>query len=814
MLKKVIVSACVVLFYLTANASAVLSDTTDDGTGIISAHGQNLPSEGMAKAFDNIITNPNKWLDFSPSYSWIQYQYASSKRSVVTEYTLRSANDFEQRDPKNWNILGSNDGGASWVTLDTRTGELFTARYQKRSFSFTNSTAYNIYRLEITLVRGGSPTPDSVQLAEIEFIGTPPEPPVPPAKATSPNPADSAAGVSITATLSWTAGSGAKSHDVYFGTVLNDVNNAERLLGDLNGNGIVDKNDMLLLAEYWLLNPAGTEPYAGVDDDNIVDFFDYALFSQDWMKSANPVFKGNQDANSFNPGTLALNTTYYWRIDEVNGPNTITGDVWSFTTQSGKAFSPSPVSGVSNVDANATLSWSAGPGATSHNVYFGTTSPGTFQTNKTGTTYNPGTLANSTTYYWRIDEVGGSGTITGDVWSFTTAGAPGDSDSLVGKIMCGYQGWFACPGDNSGRGGWVHWSSNSAYFDYTRLKIEMWPDTTEYARKYEATGFASGNNHYYVFSSYDSNTTMVHFRWMQEYGIDGVFVQRFGSDLPSKSFLNTILSNVKVAANTYGRKYAVMYDFTNYNPATLINDIKNDWTELENVYGISNDPQDNAYIKHNGKPVIAIYGIGWFGNYADMGRVATLIQWFKDKGFTILIGVNNDWRTNPDTNYQLCVSKADIIMPWNVGRYDNIPGGKIDVGPYCTSNWVPDLNWCNTNNKDYSVCIFPGFSWNNWNGDGYNLIPRQGGQFLWDQVYLAKSNGAEMIYVAMFDEVDESTAIFKVSNNPPPPSGNTRFLTLDADGYPLPTDEYLWLVGQATRGLRGEIPVNPTRPAR
>jgi hypothetical protein len=136
-LKKVVIFAFAVLFYLSANASAVLSDTTDDGTGTISARGENLPSEGMAKAFDN--STATKWLDFTTTTSWIQYQYASSKQSVVTEYTLTSANDFQERDPTNFNLQGSNNGGASWVTLDTRTGVLFTARFQKLSFSFTNS---------------------------------------------------------------------------------------------------------------------------------------------------------------------------------------------------------------------------------------------------------------------------------------------------------------------------------------------------------------------------------------------------------------------------------------------------------------------------------------------------------------------------------------------------------------------------------------------------------------------------------------------------------------------------------------------------
>ena len=70
--------------------------------------------------------------------------------------------------------------------------------------------------------------------------------------------------------------------------------------------------------------------------------------------------------------------------------------------------------------ANADLNWTAGSGATSHDVYFGTTSPGTFQGNQAGTTFDPGVLANNTTYFWRIDEVNAGGTTTGNVWSFTT----------------------------------------------------------------------------------------------------------------------------------------------------------------------------------------------------------------------------------------------------------------------------------------------------------------------------------------------------------------------------------------------------------
>ena len=86
----------------------------------------------------------------------------------------------------------------------------------------------------------------------------------------------------------------------------------------------------------------------------------------------------------------------------------------------GQASSPSPAIGATGVSITTTLSWTADPNATLHDVYFGTVSPGTFQNSQTGTTFNPGTLASSTTYYWRIDEKNAGGTTTGTVWSFTT----------------------------------------------------------------------------------------------------------------------------------------------------------------------------------------------------------------------------------------------------------------------------------------------------------------------------------------------------------------------------------------------------------
>jgi hypothetical protein len=231
---------------------------------------------------------------------------------------------------------------------------------------------------------------------------------LPQTKATKPSPKNDANNVSTLADLSWTGLPGATSHDVYFGTNLNDVNSAHRLLGDLNGNGTVDWNDISRLTEYWLLDPIGSDPYAGVDDDNIVDFFDYALLSQDWKNRANPVFKGNQDANSFDPGTLTEATVYYWRIDEVNSSDTITGDLWKFTTVGFATIKKGPYLIYPKINTQMTVLWQVDVTSTC-NIAWGTDtsySLGSTNTTEYGTDhqhkYNITGLTPGTKYYYRV----------------------------------------------------------------------------------------------------------------------------------------------------------------------------------------------------------------------------------------------------------------------------------------------------------------------------------------------------------------------------------------------------------------------------
>ena len=195
-------------------------------------------------------------------------------------------------------------------------------------------------------------------------------------KATKPNPPDGAIHPETWASLSWTPGGYAVSHDVYFGESFDDVN-------------------------------AGT----------------------------GGTFQGNQGTTYFMagfpgylyPDGLVPGTTYYWRIDEVNelNPNSPwKGDVWSFTVPSRTAYSPNPPDGARFVSLNTVLSWTAGFDAKLHTLFFGDNfedvSSATNGMSVGTLTYNPGILEYDKTYYWRIDEFDGTVTHKGNTWSFRT----------------------------------------------------------------------------------------------------------------------------------------------------------------------------------------------------------------------------------------------------------------------------------------------------------------------------------------------------------------------------------------------------------
>jgi hypothetical protein len=180
----------------------------------------------------------------------------------------------------------------------------------------------------------------------------------------------------------------------------------------------------------------------------------------------------------------------------------------------------------------------------------------------------------------------------------------------------------------------------------------------------------------------------------------------------------------------------------------------------------------------------------------------------KKDGCSVLLGVPAYWRelsrdAVADPELHEVLQLADVLSPWTVGRYADLPG----VEHHATDVLIPDLAWCAARKIDYLPVVFPGFSWHNLQGAQLNQIPRQKGRFLWSQFVAAKSAGAEMIYVAMFDEVDEATAIFKCTNDVPVNEG-AAFLGYEG----LPSDYYLRLTGEGGRLLRGDRAISAAPP--
>jgi hypothetical protein len=387
-----------------------------------------------------------------------------------------------------------------------------------------------------------------------------------------------------------------------------------------------------------------------------------------------------------------------------------------------------------------------------------------------------------------------------------------DVSTLTGKVMCGYQGWHTAEGDGLGRG-WHHWGQGGK-FEPGFCKFDLWPDMSEldpderYPTKFRhADGRVAE-----VYSSFNKKTVLRHFQWMRDYGLDGVFAQRFVGEVSGAAGLrhfNTVLAHCREGANRYGRTYAVMYDLSGMKEGG-VDRVKDDWKLLVDRMRIA---RDKAYLHHGGKPVVAVWGIGFNdGRKYTLADCGEIVKFLKDDpqygGNTVMLGVPTYWRTLNhdavrDPALHEVIVAADIVSPWTVGRYRSLS----QAAQYFQKTAMPDLAWCQERGKDYLPVVFPGFSWHNMKRQSpLNQIPRQGGKFLWAQYASAQKSGCTMVYQAMFDEVDEGTAIYKCSNDPP--VGESKFLTYEG----LPKDHYLKLVGAATKMISGKTPLSEKIP--
>jgi len=396
-----------------------------------------------------------------------------------------------------------------------------------------------------------------------------------------------------------------------------------------------------------------------------------------------------------------------------------------------------------------------------------------------------------------------------------------------GRVMCGYQGWFRAEGDGSGEG-WTHYSSERGELSAATLHPDFWPDIAEYEKTYPTGLTNQDGTTARVFSSWDQSTTDLHFKWMQQYSIDGVFVQRFFSGLRTpedRKKSRVVLEHAMAASQKYGRAFAVMYDLSGlHDQGEDCSAIIQDWKELVDELKTTSQPTNN-YLYHRGKPLVVIWGLGFPDrgyNIRDIG-IDKVIDFLKHDpqygGCSVMLGVPTYFRelkidTNPDPYLHQLIESADIVMPWMVQRFTPLVH-QFDAARY-KEEVKADIAWCAERHVDYVPCVYPGFSWYNMHGHGQgdnsmiyplNQTPREKGRFYWQLISEAVDAKAKMLYVAMFDEMDEGTAIFKCSNHPP-----AGVKLCDYEG--VPTDHYLWLTGEAGKMLRGEIPFTTQMPAR
>lgn len=358
-----------------------------------------------------------------------------------------------------------------------------------------------------------------------------------------------------------------------------------------------------------------------------------------------------------------------------------------------------------------------------------------------------------------------------------------DNSTLDGKVMFGYQGWFNHPDDGAGIG-WVHWGN---FYEPLNSTVDMYPDMRESGEdeKYDAHLSFPDGSRAPIYSSYNRNSVVRHMKWVRDYNLDGVFLQRFISNADNQKGMDhkdTVTVSVMEGCEKYGRVFAIMYD----GVANRVEDMKEDWMHLVDDIGVTDS---DRYLHHRGLPLVSLWGYSVRSDATD-DQLAEMIDFFKNNPepkyrASIKLGVFYNFYSQ--SAFQDEFRQVDVISPWFSGSTDYDRGQK----------------WGDDNNVDYIPVVHPGFSWYNLKDDVKNKDPREGGQYLWDEVNDVIPVNPKSVYIAMFDEIDEGTAMFKLAENDEQIPREGYWLPLDADGFDLPSDWYLRTASLATQIVRG-----------
>ncbi len=380
-------------------------------------------------------------------------------------------------------------------------------------------------------------------------------------------------------------------------------------------------------------------------------------------------------------------------------------------------------------------------------------------------------------------------------------------NDLIGRSVAGYQLWFSPPLK------WRHWSPNGEVASDKNYRTEMFPDCAEYPDEaLHATAFSpySDGTPVRLFESHAPATIDTHMRWMKEYGIDGVGVQRFFDGTSAELRPQDVyLEHVMRAAERHGRLVYMMYDTSGYGGGgeTALARMKAD-VEVNVEPRMLASP---AYAHAHGKPVICIWGLSPLEGkrYPPADQALDLICWLKARGYFVIGGLpDNSWaeETGP---YAAVYAALDMVSPWTPGRFRS-----ETLVSWVADHLARDLDYTRVHGQEYQPVLHAGFAWSNFRASGDpNATPRAAGRFLWEQAKLYAKAGVRQAYFAMLDEYDEGTALLKAAPDSfALPNGTAYFQTLCADGYWLSSDFYLRLGGAVARTLRGECGLSEEVP--
>ncbi|EHK22933.1 uncharacterized protein TRIVIDRAFT_28185 [Trichoderma virens Gv29-8] len=366
-----------------------------------------------------------------------------------------------------------------------------------------------------------------------------------------------------------------------------------------------------------------------------------------------------------------------------------------------------------------------------------------------------------------------------------------DTSTLKGKWLYGYQGWFRKPAAGVNN----HWSPNGGTPGPGNVEFEFVPDVSQYPANclFASTLKAPNGQPVQLYDNTCQGVVDLHFKWMQQYGIDGIVVQRFLSHLDDTSFI-TVLNQVEAAAVKYGRGFMVEYDASGGNSATgsVAAQILADYNSKVKPYTTS-----SAYIHHNGKPAVMVFGVGYTTvaiNVTDGANIATQL---KGAGAYVGYGVpptfGTDLRAN--TGFAAAYKAANLISPWTVGSFSE--GGYLKG--YHTTTQIPDSQTLHSLGIDHAPLIWPGTSAYHLNGattpSSFDYFPRYNGSFYSMQADAITSLAIKPLFAfnAMFDEINEGTQSLPCLKNNQLPT-NEKFVGYDNNF--ADTAFYLELGGQ------------------